>query len=207
MIAHETATLLESCAIDLAAAADMLRERRPLEASGFADRSLVARCHAERLRREAAAPPSMSLPLYLRDAISEACECDGEKQCGLCAAVERMDGAEKRRQVSARFTKGPWLSANQSGSPFLYVLDDDGCNRVWAQIYTQRKRASDEEMDANRRLFQAAPSLYEACKAALDYVKPCPGPVTAGCNKCALVATLRTALAEADGTDTRGGTK
>jgi len=69
-----------------------------------------------------------------------------------------------------KFTKAPWLLAND-GSPFVYALNEEGNqNRFWLHIARgfvkneswEDARVASDEVLANAHLISAAPDLYEA---------------------------------------------
>ena len=91
----------------------------------------------------------------------------------------------------AKFTPGPW---HEHGGAVVYGNDDDNGNGdVVVDMLAGHVRRSPEELNANARLIAAAPDLYEACEAALDFVL---GPRRDGGS---LIVLLEAALKKARG--------
>jgi hypothetical protein len=78
--------------------------------------------------------------------------------------------------LEVAFTPGEWLRSGRT----VYALDESGtCNRFSAHVMPGFKlnygphceRIEDEEAEANARLIEAAPDLYEAAEQALELLE------------------------------------
>lgn len=99
------------------------------------------------------------------------------------------------------YTPGPWIREGR----FIYALGEmgEGFNRDGSPLLTNRfsthvnSYGNEDEADANARLIAAAPEMYEALRALLEYFEVTidehpPEAIRP-------VAILRNALAKADG--------
>lgn len=96
------------------------------------------------------------------------------------------------------WTPGPYYRQGKT----VYALGADGFNIMSALV--QDPRTGTDELEATAQLFAAAPSLYEALKAALDCgLIPKSSAVDGGANKYSeqvrVADMCRSALAKARG--------
>lgn len=74
-----------------------------------------------------------------------------------------------------KWTKGDYQIADDGR--FVYVLNEDGTNRIWAHVeagetarFGRERKTSNEEAQATATLFAASSELYETLAAAREHI-------------------------------------